>query len=473
MADLPNGPLPDVSVLKPRVQAILEELGVASRLRKRLEAEFNVNMEPHVDAVNAIVYAVAKEPVTAVAVVDTAKALATQAPIGQVTKLTSAKCKKPNCKKAKRKEAKRQKARNAKKNEPKHAFLSAEVIFANERRPAIMEVARAKGGQVNAADIETQIIALWRAETDKEKYEFLETVSKERYVNDHIIEWEDSAAAHGVGKRTAAPKKRAAACEDAAQTPPAVSPRWTSTTAVASVYSDAISYLRPFCLWMGEEWDDPEPIRSQRTRWAALCLLAAGRGPLHAPTCNHTLRVASGKTAWGQSLLRRAFVLLGPGELQELHEMGPAFPLNGAFDFILPELEQEAVGRRLQRGGAPRDAPVSRALASLRVIKAEGPLPPTLIQQFAGTLTELECYGLFEPAHRALSTCTLLESLTFHEWDWDDCPPAAWLGLSTTRAAGNALSYGDIGVAITSASAAGRLAKQRLAPQRRGRRAML
>jgi hypothetical protein len=78
MADLPNGPLPDVRVLKSRVQAILEEVGVDERnmndLRKRLQGEYKINLKPHVAALNAIVQDVMTDPAMKVALAKAAKA---------------------------------------------------------------------------------------------------------------------------------------------------------------------------------------------------------------------------------------------------------------------------------------------------------------------------------------------------------------------------------------------------------------
>jgi hypothetical protein len=188
MADLPNGPLPDVSVLKPRVLAILEEVGVASLnmndLRKRLQGEYKINLKPHVAALNAIVQDVMKEPAMKVALAKAAKAA--QTPAGQVTKREKG-VKKEKAQK-KEKEAKKEKAPKAGKkekvvkdeNEPKRA-LSAYFIFGNEKRPAIMEAVRAKGEKVNIAEIGKQITAMWAAETNKQKYEALAAKDKERY----------------------------------------------------------------------------------------------------------------------------------------------------------------------------------------------------------------------------------------------------------------------------------------------------
>jgi hypothetical protein len=93
-------------------------------------------------------------------------------------------------------------------------------------------------------------------------------------------------------------------------------------------------------------------------------------------------------------------------------------------------LKQEAAGSQLNEDdGVPRDTPVSRALASLRVIKGEYTvLLDDLIEQCATTLTELDCFQLTCSTRCALPRCTQLESLTFRSWF--ACPPAAWLGLS-------------------------------------------
>jgi hypothetical protein len=73
--------------------------------------------------------------------------------------------------------------------------------------------------------------------------------------------------------------------------------------------------------------------------------------------------------------------------------------------------------------------PGPRALASLRVIKAEHlVLPAALMQRCAATLTELECSALTGDVERVIPRCLRLESLAFSNW-WC-CPPDAWLGLS-------------------------------------------
>jgi hypothetical protein len=127
-------------------------------------------------------------------------------------------------------------------------------------------------------------------------------------------------------------------------------------------------------------------------------------------------------------LLRRAVLLLGPGELQELHELPTDGLCDGTCKFIQSVLAQEVARSPLNPdGGARRDAPVLTALVSLRVIQGEKVvLPVALIQQCAGTLTELECFLLSDDTTRVLPQCKRLESLTLHSL----CPPAAWLGLS-------------------------------------------
>jgi hypothetical protein len=140
-------------------------------------------------------------------------------------------------------------------------------------------------------------------------------------------------------------------------------------------------------------------------------------------------------------LLRRALLLLRPGELQELHELR-TFPhgTRGTCDFIVSMLEQEEAGaphsggfrrKRDAADAAPRDdGPVSKALASLRVVKGkDAALPVALIQQCAATLTELDWFQMgYDATDSVLPRCARLESLTLY--DWIDCPPAAWLRLS-------------------------------------------
>jgi hypothetical protein len=409
MADLPNGPLPDVGALKSRVRAILEEAGVASltmdTLCERLRDEYQINMQSHFGVLSLILRGVTKKPAMTVA-----------SPARRVARRTN----------NRRKWAKKENAPNnaTKKNEPKPA-LSPRMIFGNERRPAIMGAIRAKGETIDAAAIERQIAALWDAKRYVPmKYYTLAEKDKERYADEKV--------AFDLGE-TATPKRRDTSFKNAAQTHPTYQVASPSVAAsAASVYSYAVGYLRPFLVQVGGSWIDPKMARNQRTRWAAQQLIAAGRGSRRAPACNHTLRVASGGTAPGQASLRRALLLVGLGELQELHELripeGPAGP-TGACEFILSVLQEEAAARRGRHVGASTDAPVLSALASLRVVKAENvSLPHALIQHCAPTLTELECSQLSNNAHFDFPRCTRLESLSLR--DWYCCPDTAWLGMS-------------------------------------------
>jgi hypothetical protein len=340
---------------------------------------------------------------------------------------------------ARRRSAKKERASKPKKNsknEPKPA-LESYMIFGNERRPTIMDAIHVNGGQVDPADIDRRIAVLWDAETDKAKYYGLADKDRERYADEKAaFDWEGGAAARTVKKMTAAQRKRAAFSEDAAQTPSAhdVAPsdRTSLSAAAASVYSYAVGYLQPFFIRIGVRWVDPKMARNQRTCWAALQLIAAGRGLLRAPACNRTLRVASGGTASGQALMRRALLLLAPGELQEL-QLHPPGVTQGTCDFIRSMLNQMAAGFHSEiDDGTERHVPVSRALTSLRVVKAWGnkaPFLAALMQQCAANFIELECSVLDDDAVRALPHCTRLKSLTFFDIFWK-CPPAAWLGLS-------------------------------------------
>jgi hypothetical protein len=237
--------------------------------------------------------------------------------------------------------------------------------------------------------------------------------------------FEGGTAFHSIQERTATmPKHRAASSEDAAQTPPACDA--VVSTAAAAAYSHAIAYLQPFLDSLGTEGGvDSKVARDERTGLAALQLIAAGVGPLRAPTCNHTLRVACGTTASSQALLRRALLLAGPGELSELQELRghENFSEMGACEFILSMLSEETAQARSARhnGTSSTDAPVSRALASLRVVKGENmKVPVALLRPCAAALTELECFALCDRAGRVLPRCTRLESLTLYDW-----PPSA------------------------------------------------
>jgi hypothetical protein len=338
--------------------------------------------------------------------------------------------------KAKRKKSKRRRAKREKpststmKEEPKPP-LRAYAIFANERRPAVVA---AMGEKVDMANVDMQIATLWFVETDTAKYRTLEDRDRERYADEKAaFDWGGGAASKAARKKTATSRKaRAASFDgDAAQAPLAhdIPPprRVPVSTAAASVYSYAVAYLQPFLVRVNGTSVDPQISRHQRTRWAAVQLMAAGCGSLRAPICNHTLRVASGETAAGQALLRGALWRFGLGELQELRELRTVQGSAGSCDFIQCMLEQEAVGSRSD--GTLRDAPVARALGSLRVIKGTNlSLRAALIQQCAATLTELDCNSLNGDAHGVLPRCARLESLTLSGWDC--CPPAAWLGLS-------------------------------------------
>jgi hypothetical protein len=346
MADLPNGPLPDVSALKPRVQAILEEAGVTitmNDLCERLEAEYNINMKSHVGALKVLIYDVMNGPAMRVAPVRLAP--------------------------AKRTNNKRGKAKRALK-----PAMFAHDIFRNERRPAIVEGIRTRGEMASAADIDDQISKLWRDESERERdrYDALAQKNRERYADEKATfdkkalfgvtrggaakatkkrtvrcQWASLFTAvvgchlRATKKWTATPTKRAVHFEDAAQPPPAHNVVPSVSAAAATVYSCAVSYLRPFFIDVtGGYLIDSKMARRERTRWAALCLTAAGRGSLRVPTCAHALRMAGGETA-GQALMRRALVLLGSGELQELQQLYTP-ELKGTCDFILSMLEEEA-----------------------------------------------------------------------------------------------------------------------------------
>jgi hypothetical protein len=165
MTDLPNGLLPEVGALKPRVRAILE-VGAAitmNDLCERLEDEYKINMKSHVGALKLIVYDVMKEPAIRIALVKVAKV-------------------KRN--KARRGTGKRENAQKAKKkNAPKRA-LSAYDIFASERRDAVVEAIRVDGDMVTAAEIDDRTCSLWNAETDKERYTARAQKDRERYADE-------------------------------------------------------------------------------------------------------------------------------------------------------------------------------------------------------------------------------------------------------------------------------------------------
>jgi hypothetical protein len=367
-------------------------------------------------------------------------AVAAQACGGRLAKLKKAKNKKAKRSQTKHKTVKRKKAKGDRAltattkntNAPKPA-LEPRVIFDNERRPILVAAIRANGEMADAADIDRRITALWYAETHTAKYHALARVDRQRYADERAaFDWEGGAAAPVTNRQAATLiRERAASFTSTTRPSPASDgapvERASLSAAATSVYSHAVSYLQPFSITVNGYSVEPQMVRHQRTRWAALQLMAAACGPLRAPTCNHTLRVASGEAALGQALLRRALLLLGPGELQELRPFGVA---KGACDLIQSLLEDEAARSRLNVvDAAPHYAPVTRALASLRVLEGESvPLPVALIQQCAATLTELGCTSLHDGAARVLPLCTRLESLTLH--NWHNFPPASWLGLS-------------------------------------------
>jgi predicted transcriptional regulator len=90
-----------------------------------------------------------------------------------------------------------------------------------------------------------------------------------------------------------------------------------------------------------------------------------------------------------------------PGELQELHELQTLKNIfNGTCDFIQSMLEQEDFVFRMMW---QTNVPVSRVVASLRVVKGENVIQPAaLLLKCAATLTELECYQLTDSAIRVL-----------------------------------------------------------------------
>jgi hypothetical protein len=406
-----------VGALKSRVRAILEEAGVAGltmdALCVSLQDEYKINMKSHVGALKLIVFDVIKG----------FEFLVVPTSSGPVA----------NREHADREHAETDVQINSFLRAKPQRALSPSSIFANEKRLAVVRAILARGGKISASRVRNRIADLWHVETDAPKYYYLAHKDQERYANEKAaFDWEE----------TSTPKQLAACFEDAAlQSPPArdEAPRDRASVAAAaaSVYSYAVGYLQPFFVMVGRSWIDPKTARSQRTRWAALQLIAAGRGALRALASDHTLRVASGATATGQTLLRRAVLLRGLGELRELHEFravhdlrSPEDAINGTFIMAtVTSLAQAAGCRSTCDGAASSDAPAAAALASLRVIKAENvTLPIALIEQCAATLTELECYRLAERVDHVLSRCTRLESLTLQSW-WC-CPPDAWLGLS-------------------------------------------
>jgi hypothetical protein len=358
-----------------------------------------------------------------------------------------------------RKTAKGGNPQEAKKKEGPKRARSPYAIFADEKRPIIAEAARATGGKIDAADIDLQIAALWEAdETDQSKYEEIAEEDMVRYADEQATFAFEGGAVARRKKRTAAPKGCAASFVDGAQSPPAqgaVPPHQASTfpAVAASVFSYSVGYLQPFFARVKGRLEDLKLARTQRTRWAALQLLAAGGGSLRAPICNHTLRVASGQTTVGQAIVRRVLLLSALGELQELHELRTRDHMEGTCDFILSMLEQEA---GVERDGRPRgDGPVSRALASLRIIKGENlTLPLALIRQCAATLTELDCFNLnfyevYEQPELVLPRCTRLESLTLYALPF--CPPDAWLGLSQLHTL-RGVSFADVSASAIAAA---------------------
>jgi hypothetical protein len=154
-------------------------------------------------------------------------------------------------------------------------------------------------------------------------------------------------------------------------------------------------------------------------------------------------------------LLRRALLLPGPGALQELHQLRLRNGTVGTCDFILSMLEQEAVERVDRNGRLRDDGPVSRALASLRLIKGENvTLPLALIAHCAATLTELDCFDLKcrpsdDGLKHVLSRCMRLESLNLYALPY--CPPAAWLHLSQLHTL-RGVSFADVPAAAIAAA---------------------
>jgi hypothetical protein len=127
-------------------------------------------------------------------------------------------------------------------------------------------------------------------------------------------------------------------------------------------------------------------------------------------------------------LVRRALLLVGPGELQELQQLRVPENTKGICDYIQSMVEEE--DSRSYDGVVPPNAPVCRAIASLRAINTEnGKLPLGLLGKCAATLTEMQCGWMsFTNVQDVLPRCVRLESLTWSRWL--SCPPTAWLGLS-------------------------------------------
>jgi hypothetical protein len=179
--------------------------------------------------------------------------------------------------------------------------------------------------------------------------------------------------------------------------------------------------------------------------FAALALLASGRGPARVPTCEHTLRHArflEPGDVLGDSrpLLLRALSLFGPGELRAVRVINPT---------CLDLITECMYG--LDTVEAVR---LAEPLSSLRAVAWESGFGMSMepafdfIERHAADLTELDCnfWERHGAADRALACCTRLESLTNAQY-YD---AKVWLGLTHLHT----LRDVDLGVVSAAAIAA-------------------
>jgi hypothetical protein len=182
-----------------------------------------------------------------------------------------------------------------------------------------------------------------------------------------------------------------------------------------AVTNHSVEYMWTWC-WPRAGWVIAGS--SVRKHFIAQVLLAAGRGPARAVTCQR-----AAQNALGNLLLSRVVSLLYPGELPSLHVTNSAI----FFDFEF----------RRSRGD-DQAAALSQALNSVQSLMCPNlggyaPCALGLVKRSVGTLKELDCkelgsYCLQEADawNEVLPRCTRLERLTFAS----SFLPAAWLGLS-------------------------------------------
>jgi hypothetical protein len=196
--EYPSEPVPPREKLLDSVGKLFQEIGAASLTRrvltKRLEQEYKINFAPHRKMLDELVMQKIQEPELQLEVAKAAVAHH-EGPKGGTKK------KGDKADKGSKKE-KHEKA-EGEPNRPQSAFF----FFSNEKRPALMDEARADGGKVNVAEIGKKIGELWKAvsEEDRATYKVKADADKQRYESEKAA-W---IANGGGGKKAQAAKAKA------------------------------------------------------------------------------------------------------------------------------------------------------------------------------------------------------------------------------------------------------------------------